>query len=509
MGDADWTKGVPGSNRVRVGVRGDKWSTVVGPPSTLKLCLDQCPALRNLPTKELPIRSLQHNCPTTYEDQEFIAGQSDFHTRAVRPGFRLWGLEKPCATYDNWGHLLRVVVDQTFSSPLDLVRSAEALSAGLATEAKSGVNIDFHLMGPSCHEAYFVGVLKSGRHVSVVKEKGNRNGHVAEASHRIAIVGMGGRGPGSTGDSGTDALEHYWDMILTGRDLVSDIPSGRFDAPHLFETQDMSREHQEPDNCLSKTKTGCFLDNPGHFDARFFSISPREALLMDPGSRLFQMAAAEALQMAGYSCGRTRTTHPSKIAVFYGQSNDDGYVTAHHEKGCDAYTLQAAERAFVPGRVAFHHGWEGPTWAIDCACSTSSSLIHSACASLLVRDIDMAVAGAANVMAFPHGFCGMSKSGCLSATGNCKTFRDDADGYCRGEFVGAVVLKRLEDAIAHNDNILAVIAGSARNQSGNAKFITTSDVGAQERCEYHFHEFVLLWEAFINLDNLSVPESLA
>ncbi|KAE8854870.1 hypothetical protein PTNB73_10300 [Pyrenophora teres f. teres] len=53
--------------------------------------------------------------------------------------------------------------------------------------------------------------------------------------------------------------------------------------------------------------------------------------------------------------------------------------------------------------------------------------------------------------------------------------------YCRVDFVGAVVLKRLEDAVAHNDNILGVIAASGRNHSGNSTSISTSDAGAQER----------------------------
>lgn len=93
----------------------------------------------------------------------------------------------------------------------------------------------------------------------------------------------------------------------------------------------------------------------------------------------------------------------------------------------------------------------------------------------------MAVAGAANILSTPHSFTSLSDSGVLSDTGNCKTFRDDADGYCRGDFVGAVVLKRLEDAIAHNDNILAVMPASGRNHSGNSTSITTSDAHAQER----------------------------
>ena len=101
--------------------------------------------------------------------------------------------------------------------------------------------------------------------------------------------------------------------------------------------------------------------------------------------------------------------------------------------------------------------------------------------SLLSKDIDMAVAGAANILSTPHSFTSLSDSGVLSDTGNCKPFRDDADGYCRGDFVGAVVLKRLEDAVAHNDKVLAVIAASGRNHSGNSTSITTSDAHAQER----------------------------
>ena len=101
--------------------------------------------------------------------------------------------------------------------------------------------------------------------------------------------------------------------------------------------------------------------------------------------------------------------------------------------------------------------------------------------SLLTKDIDMAIVGAANILGYPHSWTSLSKSGVLSDTGNCKTYRDDADGYCRGDFVGSVVLKRLEDAVTQNDNILAVLAGSGRNHSGNSTSITTSDAGAQER----------------------------
>lgn len=121
--------------------------------------------------------------------------------------------------------------------------------------------------------------------------------------------------------------------------------------------------------------------------------------------------------------------------------------------------------------------------------------------SLLSKDIDMAVVGAANIVGYPHSWTSLSKSGVLSDTGNCKTYRDDADGYCRADFVGSVVLKRLEDAVAQNDNILAVVAGSGRNQSGNSTSITTSDAGAQERL---FRKILL--SARVSPDDISYVE---
>lgn len=116
---------------------------------------------------------------------------------------------------------------------------------------------------------------------------------------RIAVVGMSGRGPGTS----TSNMEEFWAQIVTGQDLAEEIPKGRFDAGELFiSPKNKTQEHE----CRSISKYGCFLKEPGHFDARFFQITPREALLMDPGSRLFRMATYEALEMAGYSAGATK-----------------------------------------------------------------------------------------------------------------------------------------------------------------------------------------------------------
>jgi iron transport multicopper oxidase len=86
-----------------------------------------------------------------------------------------------------------------------------------------------------------------------------------------------------------------------------------------------------------------------------------------------------------------------------------------------------------------------------------------------------------NLLTTSDLFAGLSRGSFLSKTGSCKTFDNEADGYCRADVVGAVVLKRLEDAISDRDNIQAVIKSVATNHSADAISITHPHAGAQER----------------------------
>lgn len=417
---------------------------------------------------------MQHTLDVSEADIDFVVGNSSLLSTPLRPGYKIWGMAEndAKATYSSWGQLLKVAVLQTLSQRLDIVQTVGKLSAYLGTSQ----NIDVKLIGPSSHAAYLANILKAGlgtstRHVSVDDLMTCPSTESVRQS-AIAIVGMSGKGPSS------EDLDEFWNVVVTGQDCHQEIPVDRFDLDEYYCSKHGSGG---AGNCTITCRHGCFIKNPGHFDAKFFHISPREALLMDPNHRLFLMNAYEALETAGYSAGPTRTVDPNKIAVFFSQSAEDWHKVCHRALGCDAYTMQCIQRGFGPGRLAYQMNWEGPTYAIDSACAGATSALHLACMSLLSRDIDMAVTGSANVLSDPHSFSILSKAGVLSDTGNCKTYRDDADGYCRADFSGAVVLKRLEDAIAHNDRVLAVIASSARNHSGNSTSITTSDANAQER----------------------------
>lgn len=241
--------------------------------------------------------------------------------------------------------------------------------------------------------------------------------------------------------------------------------------------------HVDPSGTVKNTLTtpyGCFVDRPGMFDARLFNMSPREAMQTDPIHRLILMTTYEALEMAGYSPDGSLSTAGPRIGTYFGQTTDD-YRDCNAGQNIDLYYVSGGIRAFGPGRLNYHFKWEGPSYSLDTACSSSSACIQFACRALLDRDIDTAIAGGGAIISGSDMFSGLSRGGFLSPSGSCKTFDDDADGYCRGDAVGNVVLKRLEDAIADNDNIKAVITGVATNHSAHAVSITHPHAGAQQR----------------------------
>lgn len=381
-------------------------------------------------------------------DLDDLVGNSAICDVIVDEGCKIWGTDAPPTKLGmTFGQFLRPVLLEVLSRPLDIVKVVSELRASLGPTNE----LNIKAIGPSSHLTYLASALKApGRHVTVFPEiSAAPRVSTKLYSGRIAVVGMAGRGPGC------DNLDELWGIIQKGEDLHKEVPKDRFDLDEYC-MAGHDQKHLTP-QCATNSRFGCFMDKPGNFDARFFRISPREALFMDPGHRQFLMSACDALETAGYSDGQPSDIDPRRIGVYYGQSSDDWNSVAHHLKGCDAYTLQGTQRAFGAARLAFHMNWEGPTYSVDSACATTLSCLHLACLSLISNDIDMAVSGAANIISYPHSFSALSRAGILSKTGNCKTFRDDADGYCRADFVGTVVLKRLEDAVAHNDNILAYV----------------------------------------------------
>ena len=225
---------------------------------------------------------------------------------------------------------------------------------------------------------------------------------------------------------------------------------------------------------------GTFLDRPGLFDNRFFNISPREAAQMDPIQRLLLTTSYEALESAGYSPNSSLATDSNRVATYFGQTGDDWHEILNNE-GVDIYYVPSLARAFGPSRLSYQYKWGGGSYAVDSACATSTTAVSLACSALIARECDTALAGGGSILVSPNSFSGLSRSGMISTTGGCRTYHDDADGYARGEGVGVVVLKRLEDAVIENDNILGVVRGSARVYSSATTSITHPDSASQKR----------------------------
>ncbi|TVY17729.1 Atrochrysone carboxylic acid synthase [Lachnellula arida] len=290
---------------------------------------------------------------------------------------------------------------------------------------------------------------------------------------KIAIVGMSCRMPGGATDT-----EKLWEILEQGLDVHRIIPADRF---HVGTHFDPNGERLN----ASHTPYGCFIDKPGMFNAPFFNMSPREALQTDPMQRLALVTAYEALEQAGYVANRTAATDLHRIGTFYGQAGDD-YREVNSAQEISTYFVTGGYRAFGPGRINYFFKFSGPSYSIDTACSSGLATIQTACTSLWNGDTDMAVTGGTNVLTNPDVFAGLSQSHFLSKTPNaCKTWDAEADGYCRADGVCSIVMKRIEDAEADNDNIIGVIIGAGTNHSADAISITHPHAGAQAYVEMH------------------------
>jgi polyketide synthase len=284
----------------------------------------------------------------------------------------------------------------------------------------------------------------------------------------VAVTGIGCRFPGGAHDP-----ESFWRLLCDGVDATGEFPAARADAAPFYDA-----DPEAPGK--AHVIRGGFLSGPvDRFEPAVFGISPREAVGMDPQQRLTLEVAWEALERSGYA---PDGLEGSATGVFLGVSTTD-YVRLRQQIGdirhVDAYQL-VGEPSFMAGRISYTLGLMGPSKVVDTACSSSLVALHDACQALRLGECDMALAGGVNLMLAPYGFVLMSKFRALSADGRCKTFDAAADGYGRGEGAGIVVLKRLADAQAAGDPILAVIRGTAVNHDGRSSGLSVPNPASQQ-----------------------------
>jgi acyl transferase domain-containing protein/NADPH:quinone reductase-like Zn-dependent oxidoreductase/SAM-dependent methyltransferase/acyl carrier protein len=286
---------------------------------------------------------------------------------------------------------------------------------------------------------------------------------------RIAIIGIGCRFPGGVNDA-----ESFWKLLLERKDAVSDVPADRWNVERYYDP--------EP-GIAGKTfaKRAGFLDQIDKFDPQFFGISPREAPYVDPQHRLLLETAWEAIENAGVVLDFEKG---SDIGVFVGISHNDYQgiqSTAFDHFGIAPHTATGSAHSIAANRISYCLNLRGPSVAMDTACSSALTAVHTACEHIWAGRGDTALAGGVTVMITPGGFIGFSQASMLSPEGRCAAFDASASGFVRGEGAGMVLLKRLSQAIADGDPILGVIVGTALNQDGHTNGISLPSAEAQAR----------------------------
>jgi acyl transferase domain-containing protein/SAM-dependent methyltransferase len=277
----------------------------------------------------------------------------------------------------------------------------------------------------------------------------------------IAIVGTGLRLPGGISD-----LDGFEALLNEARHVITEIPPSRWHSGDA------------PTGLPQSSKYGAFLDQIDMFDPEFFGISGTEAASMDPQQRLVLETGWEALEQSGHA---PNSFSDKPLGIFLGLANSDyGRSLLGDMPAIDPYFTSGSAFSVASGRLAYFLGSRGPAISLDTACSSSLVAIHLACHALKSGECDIALAGGANVILSPEVHVNFSRAGMLASDGLCKTFDDGADGYVRGEGCILFVLRRLEDAQADGDNILAIIRGSAINQDGRSNGLTAPNGPAQE-----------------------------
>ncbi|MDJ0750984.1 MAG: type I polyketide synthase [Woeseiaceae bacterium] len=272
----------------------------------------------------------------------------------------------------------------------------------------------------------------------------------------IAIVGFAFRLPG------TDRAR-FWGDLTAGRDLVSHVPESRW----------AQEAYLHPDRSSPGTSYSFAAGTIGEvaeFDAAFFGISPREAEQMDPQQRLLLELTWEAFEHAGIKPSSVRG---SRASVYIGFSGSDySYRRTDDLASCDASTMTGNTASIAANRLSYWFDLRGPSMAVDTACSSTMVAFHQACQSLHVGESRMAVAGGISLHLHPMAFVGFSKASMLSPSGRCRVFDAAADGYVRAEGAGIFLLKPLDVALADDNRIYAVVAGSGVNCDGRTKGLT-------------------------------------
>ncbi|MCW1097520.1 amino acid adenylation domain-containing protein [Streptomyces sp. RS2] len=260
----------------------------------------------------------------------------------------------------------------------------------------------------------------------------------------VAVVGMAGRFPGA------ENLEEYWRQLSTGRCAVGPLPAGRGIAE---------------DSRLPARLHGGFLTGIDGFDSLHFHVAPVEAAALDPQLRLMLQTVWTCLENAGHTAESLRAAAP-RVGVFTAAMWHDHQHSGKETWDADAAARVSALAADMPGRISHYFGFDGPSVAVDTACSSALTALHLAVEALRGGDCDAAVVGAANLVAHPYHLALLAEAGLLAEGGPVRAFAADSSGWCPGEGVAAVLLRPAASAARDGDTVRGVLEATWIGHAG-------------------------------------------
>lgn len=328
------------------------------------------------------------------------------------------------------------------------------------------------------HEAIRNGLETPARRAQQdISERAQPAGVVSEyrGQHDIAIIGMSCKLPGANDP------EQFWNLVLQARNQIKEIPEDRWSITDFY-----SADPKETNKIHSKW--GAFLDAV-QFNPIEFGLPPQSLSSIDPAQLLALVCVKEALQNAGYpeDCLYDRES-TCVVLGFSGGLGELGQAYVMQAELAPLLSRQHNVEDMLPtwtsdsfagilpnvsaGRVANRFNLGGTNCTIDAACASSLAALDLAVHKLRQGDANMAVVGAIDTLQSPFAFFCFSETQALSPTGEAKSFTKSADGIVLGEGAGILVLKRLEDAEASGDSILAVIKGIGSSSDGRGRTMT-------------------------------------
>jgi phthiocerol/phenolphthiocerol synthesis type-I polyketide synthase E len=276
-----------------------------------------------------------------------------------------------------------------------------------------------------------------------------------ELSPAVALIGMAGRFPGAPG------VRQLWRQLCEGVESIRPLSE-----EELRQAGVPAELSTRPDY----VKAAAVLDDVKLFAASFFGFTPLEARITDPQQRIFLECSWEALEDAGY----VPSSYPGRIGVYAGSGLSTYLFSCVLPAGlvdtAGMFSLAIGNKPdFLPTQVSYRLNLRGPSVSVGTACSTSLVAVHIACLSLLNYECDLALAGGAQIAVPQTAGYLYQPGGVASPDGHCRAFDARGRGTVAGNGVGAVILKRLEEAVADGDHIYAAILGSAVNNDGAQK----------------------------------------